>query len=194
MLRGLAFEVNRAGAGSLTMTFDPFEILGLARRFDLTSTEVEGAYLARAAGVHPDLADAGDADADARSAELNAARRTLLDPEQRANALLELLGGPRKEQDKSLPEGFLAKMMEMREQMDEARASGDARAMAAWRAWAENERRSYVERASAMFAEVARMAGDAPSRPAALAQIRREINAWRYVERMFEQMGAADGI
>ena len=83
--------------------------MGLARRFDITAAEIRRAYLQRAAAVHPDLAgdDAGEA-----AAALNRAKMVLENPERRANALLALLGGPAKEQDKSLPPGFLMEMMD----------------------------------------------------------------------------------
>lgn len=161
---------------------DPFDALGLPARFDLESAAVERAYLARAARLHPDIAR-GDPDAARRSAELNEARRVVGEPELRANALLARLGGPAKEQEKSLPPGFLMEMMEVRESIDGVLASGDRAARSTWDAWAAERRRGHIETVGALFA---RLSG--PPEPGALRAIRTELNAWRYTERLLEQL------
>lgn len=161
---------------------DPFDILGLAPRFDLGEGEIRRAYLARAAQVHPDTAG-GEEDAEALSAELNRAKRTLEDPERRANALLARLGGPAKEEDRSLPSGFLMEMMEVRERMEEAVASGDPARRTEMEAWAAARREAHASRVKALFEKAG---GDAPAD--VLRAIRTELNAWRYVERMIEQL------
>ncbi len=175
------------------MAFDPFAILGLPRRFDLDAAAVQRAYLARAAMAHPDLATAGlDEVAEgsagvADAAALNRAKAVLDDPEQRADALLTLLGGPTREADRSLPDGFLAQIMDIRERLDEAVASRDGAAAAELEAWAGRRRAAHVRAAAEMFAAL-------PERtaPDALRAIRRELNAWRYIERMLEQVRDAD--
>lgn len=159
---------------------DPFSVLGLPARFDLAPADIERAYLLRAARVHPDAHSADDADRTA--AELNGARRVLKDPEQRANALLTLLGGPGKEQDKSLPPGFLAEMLAQREQIEEETRTRDPAALARWREWAAASRQRFVEDVTPLFERA--HAGDR----AVLGQIRALLNAWRYVERLREQM------
>lgn len=106
-------------------------------------------------------------------AELNEAKRVLEDPERRANALLAKLGGPSKEEDRSLPEGFLMEMMEVREQMEEDGAAGRGK----WEEWAKERRGEAIEEVGAMFRE------------RRLAEVRRRLNAWRYIERMMEQLG-----
>src|SRR5690242_15612371 len=82
---------------------DAFELLGLEARFDLTAGEVRAAYLARVGGVHPDRGG----DESEGAAGLNAAKTALSDPESRANLLLARMGGPSKEINRELPEGFL---------------------------------------------------------------------------------------
>ncbi|MFO0833289.1 MAG: iron-sulfur cluster co-chaperone HscB C-terminal domain-containing protein [Phycisphaerales bacterium] len=156
---------------------DPFAILGLPPRFEVTPAEVERAYLSRVSGLHPDTAGAGE---DA-SAALNDAKETLLNSEVRARALLALLEGPGASQDRSLPEGFLAGMMEVREEMASA---VDASSRAQWRAWAVQRRGEYEREVGALFAAAA---GGA----AVLTRVRRTLNAWRYIERMIEQI---DGV
>lgn len=169
----------------LGMADDPFETLGLSPRFDLTADEVERAYLARAALCHPDLVSGNAeqaADAARLSSGLNGARAALADPESRANALLARLGGAA-QGSKDLPDGFLMEIMETRMEVESAAESGDAAELARWRAWAAEERRGYIERLGVMFAALG-ASGDA----GALRAIREQLNAWRYIERMLEQI------
>lgn len=167
---------------------DPFDALGLEPRFDLPTAEVERAYLARAAACHPDLAGGGpaeDAEAARLAATINDAKAVLLNPESRARALLARLGagvaggGP----DRDLPEGFLMGIMQTRMEVEEALVGGQATELARWRDWAAGERRSYIERIDGLFSGLSYP----PSSPA-LDEIRRQLNAWRYIERMLEQI------
>lgn len=136
--------------------------------------------MAKSSVLHPDLA-AGDAQAARGMAMANIARRTLEDPERRANALLARLGGPSKEQDKGLPDGFLGRMLEIREQIDAA--ARDLGERAKWEAWAQERRREAITEVGAMF----RALGGNRT-PAPLRAIRIRLNAWRYVERLIEQL------
>lgn len=158
---------------------DPFALLGLPRRFEVDGAALQRAWLERAARLHPDRADAPE-DAARLSAELNEAKAVLQDPERRANAMLSLLGGPTKEQDKSLPEGFLMEMLEAREAMQaEIEAEGEE-ARTRWESWAASRRGEIIGRVGELFAR----GGDA----ATLRAVRTELNAWRYIERMIEQV------
>lgn len=151
--------------------FDPFAILGLPRRFDVSDAVIRRSFLAKARSTHPDAG--GDQDV---GAELTKARDTLLNPETRADALLLLLGGPAKDAEKSLPPGFLLEIMETREALDAALASKSTPELERLKAWALSERQNYMQTVSAAFA-----AGD-------LKNLRTTLNAWRYIERMLEQM------
>jgi molecular chaperone HscB len=156
---------------------DPFDLLGLPARFDLDPERVEQEYLRRAAQLHPDRMD--DDDATIESSRLNRARDVLRSDEQRADALLQRLGGPRRDSDKSLPQGFLLEIMDAREQANDAMARQDHEAIARSLAWARAQRTGYVARVGALFA-----VASAPD----LLAVRRELNAWRYIERMIEQL------
>jgi curved DNA-binding protein CbpA len=164
---------------------NPFDILGLATRFDLTDAEVERAYLTRAASCHPDLVgDTATDDAARLAAALNDAKAVLLDPESRARALLALLTPKGHTADeRSLPDGFLLEIMETRMAVEEALASGEAAELARWREWAAEERRSYIERIGGLFTVL-----DNPPADEGLAQVGQQLNAWRYIERMLEQI------
>lgn len=158
---------------------NPFALLGVPARFDLDRSTIERAYLARAALLHPDVVG-DESDVAVQAAHLNRAKATLLDDERRANALLSLLGGPAKEQDKSLPDGFLFEIMETRQEIEAALASGDARQRSRWQSWAKAERERYR-------AEVSRLFSQTPTQDA-LNAIRTQLNAWRYIERLTEQL------
>lgn len=161
---------------------DPFETLGLEPRFDLARSDIERAYLAKAAQTHPDL-DSSD-DAPDLSAALNAARACLIDPERRAHALLHRLGGANVRQDQSLPPGFLNDIMANRIEIEEAIESGDAKAVAQWRDWAFQQRASFIEAAGLAF-----LGGrDRPWDVDLCTGMRRLLNAWRYIERLIEQL------
>ncbi|MEL7473213.1 MAG: iron-sulfur cluster co-chaperone HscB C-terminal domain-containing protein [Planctomycetota bacterium] len=154
---------------------DPFTLLGLPARLDLASDAIERAYLTRVASAHPDVqseATTGDA------ATLNRARHTLLDPERRANALLDVLGGPSPSDHNALPDGFLFDIMETREQVEADTASDADAARAKWGAWAESQRAAYLADLTERFA------APEPDRSA----IRAQLNAWRYIERLIEQL------
>lgn len=165
------------------MAFDPFAIFGLPRRFDLDAAVVQRAYLSRSANLHPDLGIEPLGDGGLDSASLNRAKSILDDPEQRADALLVLLGGPTREAERALPDGFLMDIMETRERLDDALRSGDRAAAAELEAWAANQRAAHISTVRDRFAALPA----APS-PSQLREIRRELNAWRYIERMLEQL------
>lgn len=119
-------------------------------------------------------------------ARLNAARAALSDPERRANVLLAVLGGPASDRDKSLPVGFLEQTLEMREEIEESLAAGRPGDRDRLEAQAIERRREYIARVSGLFGSL----GSPPS-PEALRAIRMELNAWRYIERLLEQLDPA---
>jgi len=166
---------------------DAFDILKLSPRFDLTSAELQSAYLALSASLHPDAASIASPETDEKSSQLNAAKRALEDPESRADLLLLRLGGPAREQDRTLPPGFLAEMLEVREQIESDAASKDPEKIEAWEDWARARRKTHIAEVSRLFK---RIESDGAS-PAFLKSIREELNMWRYIERLTEQLGEA---
>ena len=162
---------------------DPFATLGVPRSFALEPAMLQRAYLRASAKRHPDLAGDLAGDESINSAAINAARDLLADPERRAGVLLALLGGPGAGEDASLPDGFLMEILEVREEVESAR--GDATATAEWESWADARRAEYIERVGSMFESVE---GDASADAQELRAIRQELNAWRYIERLIEQL------
>ncbi|MCC6908263.1 MAG: DnaJ domain-containing protein [Phycisphaerales bacterium] len=170
--------------------FDPFAVLGLERTYDVDRARVQRAYLTEAAKWHPDrFADPVERrQAEQRSAEVNGARDILEDDEQRAEALLALLGGPGKGDDKSLPDGFLMDILDVRQQLEQAMEAGDAQARREVEQWADAQRAEHHRRVGELFGQAEQADGDSP-----LRAIRHELNAWRYIERLIEQIDPAHG-
>lgn len=167
---------------------DPFERLGLPATYDLDRDQIERAFLRRLARVHPDAArahrpSADHADDAQASAMLTEARAALEHPESRANALLARLGGPSASRDASLPDGFLQEILEIRQSVEQAIASGSPGQREHWTQWALDQRERYRKRVGDSF----RRAGDPPDAEL-LRSIRTQLNAWRYIERLIEQL------
>jgi molecular chaperone HscB len=180
----------QAASYNAVMAEDAFELLGLPRRYEIDRHQLEAAFLRRSAAMHPDRFPdpLRQAEAEEASAKLNDARALLLDDERRANELLRLLGGPAKDQDNSLPNGFLVDMMDVRQDMEQALASGDPRERERLERWALDQRAAYRDGVAALFEQVPL---DAGARRSVLSQIRQQLNAWRYIERMIEQIDPA---
>ncbi len=162
------------------MSFDPFAALGLPRQFDLDRDALLTAWRRTSAQAHPDRAG-NDAEAARRTAQINDARQTLEDPESRGNVLLALLGGPTKEENNALPDGYLMEILELREEMEDAKAAGES--LEEFEKLAQEQRAQHIAEVGEMFTAL----NETPNKEA-LAAIRVELNAWRYVERMIEQL------
>jgi molecular chaperone HscB len=171
---------------------DPFSTLGLPARFDLSPAQIERAYLTRIASAHPDRGGGAQRPAGvqgrnppsresgsaAEAGALNRARRTLLNDEARARALLALLDPAGGGDDRALPPGLLMEIMEIRERVQADLQADAAAARRTWGEWVAARRAEHRERVAGLFA----------ARPPAPGEIRRELNAWRYVERLGEQL------
>jgi hypothetical protein len=169
---------------------DPFSLLGLPETFDLEPARIQRAYLARASAL-AESSDGGlgdDPDAGVTLESLNEAKTRLMKTEQRASVLLALLSLKSKAvgDDRALPSGFLPHIMDVRQQIDDALAADREAAVEHWRAWALAQRHDHERRASDLFRKAA--AADTADRPAILHAIRVDLNAWRYVERLIEQL------
>ena len=114
---------------------DFFTLLGLPRAFPLDMTELDARFRELQREVHPDRFAAAD-DASRRASmmlatQINAAYQTLRSPLKRATYLLELAGiDVGAESNTAMSPEFLMHQMLWREQLDEARAEGDASALA----------------------------------------------------------------
>ena len=133
---------------------DPFDILGVPPRFDLDAAALEARHRELSRALHPDR-HMGESPAHRRLAlgkaiEVNSAFRTLKDPLRRAEALLQRAGVTVGEtgEPKPPPE-LLMEMMELREELAEARRSEDSAQIAALKARVEERRASTMQKLAA---------------------------------------------
>jgi DnaJ-domain-containing protein 1 len=158
----------------------PFETLGMPHAYRIDRDAIERAYRARLTSSHP---DAGGESVSIDPADLNEARAVLLDDEQRAVCLLEILGGPTSSACKDLPDGFLMEMMMQRQEIEESIESGGDEEREQWESWGVEQRREYRARVADMFDQLGQDPNDD-----GLRAIRVQLNAWRYIERLIEQL------
>jgi molecular chaperone HscB len=111
---------------------DFFGVLGVERRYDLDMASVEQRYRELTRKLHPDRFARADTRARraslARSVQLNEAWRALKDPVRRAEYLLGLLSmktDARSREKEIAPAALLAEILELRQELGEARVEGD---------------------------------------------------------------------
>lgn len=169
-----------SGAGT-----EPFATLGLPVAFGITKQQIESAYLARIAAAHPDHAGDVSGGDGSDAAALNDARRALRDDETRANLVLIARGGPSSAQDDSLPDGFLMEIMDARMAIEEAIAEGGPEERDTWFGWAKQRTESLGATVGVLL-DAEDQSDD--ERAERFRTIRRALNAWRYYERLIEQL------
>jgi molecular chaperone HscB len=113
-----------------------FELFGLPPRFRLDQARLDGRYRELQREVHPDRFAAAPQSEQRVSMQLstrvNEAHQTLKSPLSRAGYLLQLRGiDPEFETNTAMPAGFLGEQLELREALEEAVETGDARRVAA---------------------------------------------------------------
>ncbi len=91
-------------------------------------------------------------------------------------------GGPDAAAEQGLPEGFLEEMLDVRMELESAMEAGDERGIDRLEAWADAE---WAARRSAV---AALLPGVEPVSEADRRAARRELNRWRYIQRMLEQL------
>ena len=161
---------------------DPFEILGVPRRFSVDEQAIRQAFLKASAEQHPDrfVDPIEQAEAVETMSKLTDAYRVLSDPELRARALLSVSGLALAEDKDKLPPDLLMEVMEVREEMEDAIASGNEAELDRLRAWANGQRGMYLKKLGVLLDEEL----DASK----ASQVRLELNALRYMQRMLEQI------
>jgi len=164
---------------------DPWAALGLPVGFALDAGALRKRLLALQRRMHPDFFGGADAAeralAERNTAELNAAERVLADDVRRADLLVKSLGGPDEQAERQMPQAFLAEVLEWNEALEEARAAPPGSPERA--ALDDLEERLVAERSAALERIAARLAPLPEARSRALADVRKELNAVRYLER-----------
>ncbi|MDA0276426.1 MAG: Fe-S protein assembly co-chaperone HscB [Proteobacteria bacterium] len=162
-----------------------FELFGLAPSFALDAGALERAFRELQSRVHPDrFAQAGDAERRASmqwSTRANEAYRMLKDPVQRARYLLELHGVDTGfETDTRMPADFLARQIELREALEEAKEKQDPTALDA-------VKRDLAVSSRALEAELASCIDGAQDYAGAASAVRR----LQFLRRLSEEVEAA---
>lgn len=162
---------------------DHFSLFGLPTRFALDPVQLEQAWRAVAARVHPDrYATASAAErrvAMQRAARANEAYRQLRDPMLRARYLCEQAGVDlQTESNTAMDPAFLMQQMEWREMLDDARR--DPAAFAALRAELEQARLRMQQTLSELIDE----RGD-------YQQAGTKVREWMFVEKLAQELSAA---
>lgn len=165
---------------------DPFSVLGIERRFDVDLAALERAHRELARATHPDNFAEGAPErraAVARAADVNEALRVVRDPVRRAEAMLALAGVAVGEgAEPPAPAALLMAMMELGEEIAEARARKDEGELAALRVRIEGDI-AECERALASL-----LADPVADRGATLAR----LGERRFQQRLLEQVERAE--
>ena len=159
-----------------------FELLGVSPGFDIDPEVIRRRYFQVSRDIHPDRVGAdGRQDLAMRiSAKVNEAYRVLLDPLLRAEYLLSLCHDETLD-DKAVPPEVLTETLMLREEIEQARAAGDAGRLA--------EMREQVEqRDAALREQVAHAARALPGDAETRRRLRQFLNATRYVRRMLDEL------
>ena len=166
---------------------DPFEVMGFEPRWSLDPEALRKRLLRLGRLVHPDFHAGGRqrSVAETNAAELNGAFAVLSDDFRRADCLLRHLDGPGEGEERSMPQAFLMEVMEWNETLEEAR-SGETGESALVRL----ERTLSSERAAALEAVASRLSPLPDRGSPLLVEVRRELNAIRYVDRTLSELRA----
>ncbi len=167
----------------------PFAVMGLEPGHEIDARELRRKLLRYSRLVHPDFF--GNAEAATReraeqnSALLNKAFETLSDDLRRADWLVVHRGGPREEEERSMPQAFLMEVMEWNETLEEAREQrvGSERV-------AELARELDRRRAAALEALRTHLVPLPAQGDARLRAARAQINALRYLDRALREIEA----
>jgi molecular chaperone HscB len=162
-----------------------FELFGLPRTYELDLDLLEEKYLAISRNIHPDkFATAGEemqAFALRACAAVNNAYDVLCDPLHRAEYLLESAGGKSATQDKRVSQDLLTKVMTLREQLEEAKTSGDRAGIEAIRGQATVMKRSADQQIATLCGRLT--AGEEQTRD----ELRLQLNALKYLNNLLAQ-------
>lgn len=159
-----------------------FELLGLPKAFDLDPNVIEQAFFARSKDLHPDrFATAPAAErvaALSRSRALNDAYQIVKRPVSRAELLLRDAGITIGDNERLDPT-FLGRMLELREELAEAKARRDKPQI-------ETLRAEMIKRRGHVLAEVAEL-----FRAGTLDEVKQRLITLRYVDRYIEECDIA---
>jgi molecular chaperone HscB len=175
---------------------DHFAVLGVERRYDLDAGALEARYKELARKLHPDRFAKADPRARRaalqRTVQLNEAWRALKEPLKRAEYLLELDGvklatddGGARSGGVAAPQELLLEILELREELGEARAAHDDAKVARM---GEAMRARAVDAAARVAAGLTASRGELTT--VRLEGVARELVALRYFRRFLDEVAA----
>jgi len=178
---GLSWDVDWASLLNHIAHADAFELFGLSPGYNIDERALADVSRSIHRNIHPDRMPRGDQGAQAfamrASAIVNQALATLKDSRLRAEYLLARAGGKSASEDKQVPIGLLAEMMMIREELEEARAAGDAIAL-------QRIMRDAIARRDETEKHIARLCGQLNPPAADLNEVRSSLrmhlNAMKY--------------
>jgi len=161
---------------------DPFALLGISPAYDVDLAALERAFFERSKQLHPDrMAGAPAAErvaALSRSRALNDAYQLIKKPVARAEYLLARAGVTIGDNERLDP-AFLMEILELREELAEARAAGHTELVARLQGAMQARRTAALEALPGLFA-----AGDTKA-------IKDRLIVLRYINRYLEECNAA---
>jgi molecular chaperone HscB len=104
---------------------DYFEYFGIPAKFQLDLNELRKRYYEKSRSLHPDIQNSDKDDQLVLSAYNNQAYQTLVDPINRLKYIIENSTGPIQENHSLLSQDFLMDMMDLHEQVNEARGNAN---------------------------------------------------------------------
>lgn len=162
---------------------DDFTLLGLPRTFELTRAQLDAAWKALQAKVHPDRF-AAEGGASQRLAmqwavRVNEAHQRLKDPLKRAAYLCELAGAPVGAHDNTaMPSEFLMQQMMWREALEEATTASEVQALSDKVTAQRGER----------LARISGLLGADALTPVRAGEAAQEVRALMFIDRLLEEV------
>ncbi|MGE5451300.1 MAG: Fe-S protein assembly co-chaperone HscB [Acidobacteriota bacterium] len=165
----------------MNLDADDFTLLGLRRAFALDRSQLDAAWKALQAQVHPDrfAAEGGAAQRLAMqwAVRVNEAHQRLKDPLKRAAYLCELGGAPvQAHSNTAMPGDFLMQQMHWRETLEEADSAQEVESLS---------REVHAQRQTRLARVTQLLDGDA--NPTQAAQ---EVRALMFIDRLLEEIDA----
>ncbi len=165
-----------------------FSLLDLPQQFAVDAVELERRYREKSRNWHPDRFGRAPASERAavlqRATELNEAYRTLRSDGKRAEYLLKLHGMDVSDESNNptLDPEFLGEILELREELADARVEADTVRLASIKSRIEAERHKLAERLHAGFVRLEM------HDPAALAELTEIVFVQRYYQRFADDI------
>jgi molecular chaperone HscB len=163
----------------------PFAIFGFEPSDEIDARELHKRLLRFSRLTHPDYFAAERAEvralAERNTARINEAHDILADDARRADWLVQSLGGPSENDERQMPKEFLLEVLEWNEVLEAAKSAGPG--STAMSQLDELEQELRAERAVTIDSIRAKLTPLPDPRAPSLREIRRDLNAVRYLDR-----------